>query len=128
MIRSILAVVAGSAVWTLLWFAANGILVKMVPEVLKTRLERVDLLLLILAYSVVYSIVAGFVTGAAARGDIMKHVLALGILQLILGITAQAASWSLMPVWFHLSFLALLIPGNLAGGKLYMARKADANT
>jgi len=77
-----------------------------------------DLLLSILVYSVALSVLAGWLTATIARTKPTRHALALGALQLAFEIAAQAAYWSLMPLWYHLPFLALLIPGNLLGAHL----------
>ncbi len=34
------------------------------------------------------------------------------------GMSVQAAVWNLMPVWYHLVFLGLLVPGCLLGARL----------
>ena len=39
------------------------------------------------------------------------------VLLLITGIFVQMSIWALMPAWYHLTFLALLIPVTLVGGK-----------
>ena len=44
--------------------------------------------------------------------------LILGILLLIVGVLVQAMVWNLLPIWYHLIFLILLIPATIAGGKL----------
>lgn len=125
MLRSILSVVAGTASWTVLWLTTNVALQAALPGSYRPdgSVESAGLLGFILAGSVVFSIVAGYVTAAlAARGE-MKHALALGILQLAIGIPVQIAAWNLLPIWYHLSFLVLLLPGNLAGGALRLSRK-----
>ena len=47
---------------------------------------------------------------------------------LAVGIGVQAGSWNLMPVWYHLTFLALLVPGALIGAKLRRGRGARTAT
>ena len=42
----------------------------------------------------------------------------LGLLLLVVGVGVQAAMWNLMPLWYHLPFLALLLPATLAGAAL----------
>ena len=43
-------------------------------------------------------------------------------LLLATGIAVQAGVWSLMPAWYHLTFLVLLAPMVLTGGKLAASR------
>jgi len=40
----------------------------------------------------------------------------LGVLQLAIGISFEVSYWAMLPVWYHLVFLALLLPGNVLGG------------
>jgi hypothetical protein len=128
MLRSILSVIAGNIVWTILWLAMNAILASIYPQTLdgKTRVESVSLLSFLLVYSVVISVVAGYITALIARRNEIGHAFALGILQLALGILFQSQAWNLLPVWYHLTFLLLLIPGNLFGAVLRQKQMANA--
>ena len=128
MLRSILAVIAGNIVWTILWLAMNGILAGIHPQIAdgKTRIESVSLLVFILVYSVVISVVAGYITALIARRNEIAHTVALGILQLAMGIFFQSQAWNLLPIWYHLSFLILLIPGNIIGGLIRQKQTPSA--
>ena len=44
--------------------------------------------------------------------------MALGILQLVLGLAVTVGAYASAPLWYHLVFLALLIPGNVIGARL----------
>lgn len=120
MLRSILSVVAGNVVWTILWLSMNGVLASVYPQSFdgNTRIESAPILSFLLVYSVVLSVIAGYVTATVARRNEIAHAFALGILQLAMGIFFQSKAWHLLPIWYHLSFLFLLIPGNLLGGIL----------
>jgi hypothetical protein len=128
MLRSILAVVAGNILWTVLWLGLNAVLASLYPQSFdgKSRIESVPLLLFILLCSVVLSVIAGYLTALIARRSEMAHAFALGLLQLALGIFFQTQSWNLLPVWYHLTFLALLIPANLLGGQWRLMQKTKA--
>lgn len=125
MARSVFAVIVGNIVWTLLRLGFNAILANFYPEISnsQTKIENAALLLSLLGYSVFISIVAGYVTATIARQSEIRHAVALGLLQLALGIFFQAQSWTLLPLWYHLLFLALLIPGNVLGGWLHLTQK-----
>jgi hypothetical protein len=41
---------------------------------------------------------------------------------LVLGIGFEVSYWAMLPVWYHLAFLALLIPGNVVGGSWWAER------
>lgn len=127
MLRSILSVIAGNIVWTILWLGMSAVLANMYPYIAdgKTKVESMSLLLFLLVYSIVISVIAGYVTALIARQKEIAHTFALGILQLALGIFFQSQSWNLLPIWYHLSFLLLLIPGNLLGGHLRQKQTAQ---
>jgi hypothetical protein len=121
MIRSIAAVMAGSVVWTVLWLGWNAVLGIFFPQASGglIPIDSLPLLLLLLAGSVVFSVTGGYVTARTAPRSPTAHVIALGVLQLLLGIFFELQSWNVLPVWYHLVFLALLIPSTLAGGRLW---------
>jgi hypothetical protein len=76
-----------------------------------------------IVYSVALSVLAGWIAGrVAARGQPMRAVAILAALQLALGIVAELSYWSLMPLWYHLVFLSLLVPATLYGGRLAASR------
>jgi len=45
----------------------------------------------------------------------MRFAFIQGIIQLIIGIFIQRRIWSLVPLWFHVSFLSFIIPAVVAG-------------
>lgn len=122
--RAIGAVIAGAVVWAVLWLGMNAVLPSMIPEIYVPgeRLEHVPVLLFLIGYSVVLSILAGYVTAAVRGADPMGAVKALAALQLTFGIIAEATSWDLLPVWYHLVFLALVVPATIYGGRLKAGR------
>ena len=124
MLRSIGSVVTGFALWTLLWLAGNAGLAAGLPDAFRAdgSIESSGLLLVVLALSALFSIVAGYVTAAIARTARMKHAAALGLLLLAVGVFVQIQYWNVMPLWFHLPFLTLLIPAALGGGLLRILR------
>lgn len=120
MIRNILAVIAGNVAWTILWLGYNAILkgAALVPSDATRRVEAAPALMLLLAGSVVFSVIAGFVTAAVSTGASYWPVFALCAVQLAMGIFFQAQSWKLMPIWYHVPFLLLLVPAALLGAWL----------
>ncbi len=121
--RSMLAVVAGAVLWAVLWLGSNSALAAMFPEIVVADqyLGHVGMLLTFLALSVVFSVLAGLATGLIDRGRAVRHGIALGVLQLALGIGFEMSYWPLLPVWYHLTFLALLLPANVSGAWLVRA-------
>ncbi len=119
--RRIVAVLAGALVWGVLWVVGNQILLSRLPDVaqdLAAISDHPGALLGLIVWSVVLSVLAGYVTAAVASVDRMKAVWALAILQLAIGVFVQASSWDLMPIWYHLIFLGLIVPATLYGGRL----------
>lgn len=125
MVRSVVSVLAGAATWSVLWISSNLGLQAAFPAIVRPeeRLEHVPMLLTFIVLSVVFSVGAGYVTAAVARRNEVGHAFALGVLQLALGIGFEVSYWDLLPVWYHLVFLALLIPGNVYGGMLRLRRR-----
>ena len=117
--RSIMAVMAGTTLWTILWLGSNAGLAIFPGQIVADQyIGHGGVLTTLLAMSVGYSVLAGYATGTVARANLVGHGLALGVLQLAVGIFVQAQYWELIPLWYHLPFLALLLPGNVYGAWL----------
>lgn len=121
--RVALGVIAGAVLWAVLWVGGTGAARAAMPELLDPaqRLDHVGALLGFIAYSVVLSVAAGYVAAAVAKVSPMRAVWILAVLQLLVGIGVEASYWNFMPVWYHLVFLALLIPATVFGGRLKAA-------
>ena len=130
MLRSILSILAGAAVWAVLWLADNAILAALMPSAFRQdgTTDDVTVLAILIVSSLGFSIVAGYVTAMVAQHREIPHALALGIVQLILGLLFTVPYWNSLPLWYNLVFLTLLIPGNLLGGMLRRDRKRMAAT
>ena len=121
--RTIGAVAAGVVLWGVLWNGGNAGLGAAGVITVGEPITAVAVLLGLLGYSAVLSVVAGWVTAAIEGGpDPMGAVRALAGVNLVIGIVVEVTYWSLMPVWYHLIFLALVVPMTLLGGRM----KADA--
>ncbi len=127
MIRNTLAVIAGSALWTVLWLSYNALLGSLgqLPFDGVNRFVAPGPLVLLLLGSVAFSLLAGAVTArlsrdrdAGSRLSGLGAVWALALLQFALGIFFQAQVWSLLPLWYHLFFLGTLVPATWFGGRL----------
>ena len=120
MIRNILAVICGNVAWTALWLSYNALLKSggQLPADATSRIESGSALSLLIVGSVVFSIIAGFLTIAISTRQSYWPVLALCGIQLTIGIFVQLQFWKIMPLAYHLTFLLLLVPATLAGGWL----------
>ncbi len=94
------------------------------PHVYRADLTTQDTLELsiLLGVSVVLSLAAGYICATIAPRKLALHVLILGVIQFAIGIAVQTAVWDRMPLWYHLIFLALVVPGHLAEGALRARR------
>jgi len=118
--RAIAAVVAAEVVWSVLWIGGGFAAQAAFPDIIDpTRpLTHMGALLSYIAYSVVLSVLAGWVAAAVKGASPMRTVWVFAWIQLAIGIGFEASYWSLMPVWYHLVFLALLVPATVWGGSL----------
>lgn len=118
MIKKSVAVVVGYALWTALWLGGNALFFSELAAKAQAgeAITSAGTLLWVLLLSLVCSLAAGAVVGAISRSK--AAVLTAGVLLLLTGIAVQASAWSLMPVWYHLVFLALIVPVVLVGGRL----------
>jgi hypothetical protein len=116
---------AAIAVWGVLWVSANLGIAGAMP----TRFENgitsdPALLVLFIAICAVLCVLAGWLCATIAKDSLMKHVFVLALIQLAIGILVQASAWDLMPVWYHLTFLALVVPMHLVGGRIRTAHES----
>jgi hypothetical protein len=114
--KTAMAVVAGYVVWTLLWLIGNQSLIAAgwLPKDPRLKVESMAGLAGLLALSI-----ACYVSGGALARRLAKESwTAVPILAGLLLVTGLGVQWSireLMPVWYHLVFLLLLIPATYAG-------------
>jgi hypothetical protein len=125
-VRSIFAVVAGIVTWGLVSQAGVFAARAAAPDAFGPDgfTDSVPILLyMIVLGGVVCSLAAGAVTALLAGRRIMSHVVALSVIELGIGIVVQAMNWELAPLWYHLPFLALVVPMHLLGGWLVANRR-----
>ncbi len=120
MIRSIASILVPVVVWGVLWVGSAQVAAAVVPDAFDENAIPAGpwILGVFIGLSMLLSVVAGWLGGKIAPRAIMKHVLILSIVQLVIGIAVQASVWDQMPLWYHLPFLALVMPMHLLGGRL----------
>lgn len=118
--KRFLAVIAGFILWSVLWLCFNVGLHKfgLLPAALTQPLMAPAPLLALLAGSVILSLLSGYLAAAIAGAPSAPAVAVLGVLLVLTGIYFQSRVWHLMPLWYHLLFLILLIPMCFAGARL----------
>ncbi|MEM7028765.1 MAG: hypothetical protein AAF629_04170 [Chloroflexota bacterium] len=120
MLRPILIILAGFITWTVLWLGSNAVLSTLFADSFREdgSTDSTGLLLLLIALSVVFSAVAGYLVARLSANQPMRQALILGGILLVVGIFVQSQFWDLLPIWYHLSFLVLLVPATALGAKL----------
>ncbi len=127
MLRLIIGVIVGYMVWTVIWLGGNAFIFAGAGEAIANgeRFDDVGPLAGALVLSVVCSLAGGAAAAAIGSSKGALAAMITAILLLLTGLGVQASAWDQMPVWYHLSFLVLLVPMTLLGGKL-ASRKAGA--
>ncbi len=116
--RAAAGVIVGYAVWTALWLGGNaGLNLAFTAPIEGEPVTATGFLLSALLLSVICSFAAGFVNTVLAKEKSKGAVLIMAGLLLLTGIGVQAGIWSLMPLWYHLTFLVLLVPVSVLGGR-----------
>ena len=117
--RAVLGVIVGYAVWTAVWLGGNAGLRAAFPDDFGPEppwtapVPLACALVLSVVCSAAGAWVAARVAGARAAGA----ALALGVALLATGVAVQASVWGDMPLWYHVAFLALLVPVCLVVGR-----------
>lgn len=124
--RVVIGVIAGAVLWAVLWIGGTTAAQAAFPELLdpSRRLEHVGALLGYIAYSVLLSLLAGYAAAAVAGlPAAMRAVWALAVVQLAIGVFFEISYWTLLPVWYHVLFLLLIVPATVLGGRLRTAAR-----
>ncbi len=124
MMRPVLAVIAGFAAWSAAWLIAGATSAALVPDAYNEEgtSDNTAVLLVFLVLPFVFSVGSGFLTAIIARARSMKPSWALGVLLLLFGLFVQIQLWDAMPLWYHIPFLGLLVPGAALGGRLRLKK------
>lgn len=124
MLASVLSVLAGYVVWTLVFLGgAAGIrAVFASAHDADGGTSSVAVLLGYLVLSMLASLAAGFVAARLAPARRMRHVWIVAGLLLATGLPVQVSTWDTLPVWYHVVFLLALVPVTVLGGRLQSGR------
>lgn len=131
MLKIILGVIAGFVAWSIIWVGSDQVLMLVSPKwygAHQLAFERAfrnqepftadtAVLALHLLRAFVISVLSGFLSSFVA-GENRKTPLVLGILLLAVGLMVEILVWQYLPIWYHISFLLILIPSSLIGGRL----------
>lgn len=124
MAKMVIAVIAGFALWSLLWVGGNQVLTRVSPAMFKPsegQIPPIFALVVLLVLSIVCSVLSGGLAGFLCRTS-MTPVWVLAGLLLVTGILVERGYWDLLPLWYHVTFLSLLVPVSVFGGFLAQFR------
>ena len=127
MVKGILGVVAGLAVWLAIALAAGPILRLSWPayaSVAAALKFTLPMLIARLSIGAVATLAAGLVTAIITRRS-MPALLTTGLLLLLAFIPEHIRLWLEFPVWYHLTFLVSLVPLTYLGGTIVRAVRTD---
>lgn len=119
MTRKIVAVVLGLGAWFVLATVCDRLMRLVWPSyaaAVPTFTFTLGMLFARLAIGAASTLTAGRVAAAIARGH-RATVAVLGVLLLAVFIPGHVAIWPNFPVWYHLVFLASLVPLTLLGAR-----------
>ncbi|MBI2807912.1 MAG: hypothetical protein HYX68_23255 [Planctomycetes bacterium] len=131
MVRIVVGVIAGFFAWMIVWVGSEKVFSAIWPEefgVHQRAFEEavknggdltVDTTLLLehIVVGVIVSVMSGFLAALIA-GENKRAPLFLGLLLLAMGLLVVVMSWPYVPIWYHVTFTALLMPMTMIGGKL----------
>jgi hypothetical protein len=116
-LHAFVALLAGFATMVLLVIVVTTLLTKLTPGwVGEEGKPNPAYVFVNLGYSFVAAAAGGYVTAWAAAANPLIHVLALGIVVLVLSALSALQSRGKQPVWYALTLLAVTPMGVLAGG------------
>ncbi len=119
MVRNILAVISGWLSWGVL---CNVILVPILMGAFPGQFENMipqttAMVLASLVLTFICSVAAGYIVGLIAASDHLKWIKASAVLNFVFAVVVQISYWDAMPAWYHIIFLASIMPLMILGGK-----------
>ena len=76
------------------------------------------LFLVALAYRIVYGVLGCYIAARLAPDRPMRHVLALGVVGVVLSTAGAVAMWAAGPAWYSLAVIGISMPCAWVGGRL----------
>jgi hypothetical protein len=128
-VRGFLAVVAGFAAWSVLWFAGNSAIQAGLAGRFNSDLSTDDVLVcaLLILVSVACSLLAGYVTAWVAKKRWLAFAWVQALVLLAVGLVVEIGIWQMLPAWYHIVFLVLLVPATLVGAHLRQRGRAPVS-
>lgn len=133
MLRIGLGIIVGFFAWVIVWFGAESFISAAWPAfgehqaAFQSAIENGSEFTAIPTFLIVHiflaaavSLIAGFLAALVA-GENKRAPLILGLLLSAMGLLKAAMSWTLVPVWYHVLFTAVLLPMAIIGGRMRTA-------
>lgn len=119
-VRSVVSVAAGFFAVMVLGAAADVVLAQALPNAFDAQghARAESTLFIKLAYETLFALLAGYVTARIAVRKPFKHVLVMAMIVLVGRALIAVATWDVVPPWFNLGVLGLIIPAALGGAAL----------
>ena len=121
MFRYVLAVLLAPFFWLLVGFPGNQLILLMYPEA-RDGSGPLGYMLLMLAASGLYAMFAGFSSAFVAGSSARKVGIGATLAVVAWGIAVVIRYNELLPLWYQVSYLALIIPATILGTRF---RRAD---
>ncbi len=116
-LHAILALAAGFATMAVLVGVLTALLMRLTPSwVGDEGKPRPGYIFVNLGYSFLAAAAGGYVTSWVAAANPMYHVMALGLIVLVLAALSALQSRGKQPIWYQLTLVAITPLGVLAGG------------
>jgi hypothetical protein len=127
-VRSIVSVAAGFFAVMVLGAAADVVLGQVSPDAFDAQghARAESALFIKLAYETLFALLAGYLTARIAVRKPFAHVLVMAAIVLAGRAFIAVATWDVVPLWFNLGVLVLIVPAALLGAKLCELRSRPA--
>ncbi|MEJ0036394.1 MAG: hypothetical protein WDO68_09945 [Gammaproteobacteria bacterium] len=119
-VRSVVSVAAGFFAVMVLGAAADVVLAQVSPNAFDAQghARAESTLFIKLTYETLFALLAGYLTARIAVRKPFMHVLVMAAIVLAGRAFIAVATWDVVPLWFNLGVLVLVVPAALLGAKL----------
>ena len=126
MFRYVLAVLLAPSFWLLVGFPGNQLILLIYPEVRDDSVGPLGYMLLTLAASGLYAMFAGFSSAFVAGSSARKVGIGATLAVFAWGIAVVIRYNEVLPLWYQVSYLALIIPATILGTRIRRADEAQS--
>lgn len=123
--RVVLAAAAGYMLWSVLWIGFGQAMIAALPSHFGEHgaSTHPGVLTAFLAFSVGISLAGGALAARIAKAAPLRAGRILAGALLATGLLVELGGWGLAPAWYHIVFLALLVPATCGGTRLASRRR-----